>query len=178
MLREYMEPGSYRLCYCDTDSFALTLCEDHIDDCVKPDLRDKYNAEIKPKWFATECDKVPTCADCRRSQKTPGLLKIEARITSGWLLATSPKCYIMTQDLASTPATARLGEMERKIIEFGKLSGDNNDDDTAAAEKLLDEIAQLENAQGDDIPYKIAKKGAKGCSTKVRLRLVRARIFL
>jgi len=172
MLREYMEPGSYRLCYCDTDSFALTLCEDHIDDCVKPHLAAKYHAEIKPKWFAAECDQKPTCADCRRSQKKPGLLKIEARITSGWLLATSPKCYIMTQDLAPTPRAARLGEMERKIIEFGNLAttttttGNGED----IARKLLDEIAQLEIAQGDDIPYKIAKKGAKGCSTKVRLR--------
>ena len=32
-----------------------------------------------------------------KSQKEPGLLKEEARITRGWFLAPSPKCYILAQ---------------------------------------------------------------------------------
>ena len=163
MLRTYMEPGSYRLCYADTDSFALTLCNDHIDECVRPALRDEYFATVKPKWFATECDKTPTCNDCKRSQKKPGLLKIEAKITSGWLLATSPKCYLMA---SSGVGDNQMGEMERKIIEFGQ----NPSSDTFQAKRLLKEIAELELAEGDDTPYKIAKKGAKGCHSKVKLR--------
>jgi hypothetical protein len=170
MLREYMEEGSYRLCYADTDSFALTLCHDHIDECVRPQLREKYFAEIKPKWFAAECEKTPTCDDCKRSQKKPGLLKIEAKITSGWLLATSPKCYLMAaNDMSRTGGGGggnRMGDMERKIIEFGQ----NPPSDTFQAKRLLKEIAELELAEGDDTPYKIAKKGAKGCHSKVKLR--------
>ena len=157
-----MVVGSYRLCYCDTDSFALSLCEPHIDDCVRPELREKYLREIKPKWFASECEKMPACNDCKRSQKKPGLLKIEARLTSGWLLATSPKCYMMAENAASD----KMSEMEQKIIEFGNLT--NNDDDNVR--KILKEIAQLEQQEGDDTPYKIAKKGAKGCHSKIKLR--------
>ena len=56
--------------------------------------------------------------------------------------------------------------MEQKIIEFGNLA--NNDDDNVR--KILKEIAQLELQEGDDTPYKIAKKGAKGCHSKIKLR--------
>lgn len=167
MLQEYMVPGSYRLCYCDTDSFALTLCEEHIDDCVRPELREKYIAEIKPRWFAKECEKTPACDDCKRSQKLPGLLKIEARITSGWLLATSPKCYLMTSSKGGTGGGGDcMSAMEQKIIEFGALDVD----DDVAVQALLREIAELELAEGDDTPYKIEKKGAKGCNSKIKLR--------
>ena len=166
MLREYMEEGSYRVCYADTDSFAISLDRDHIDDCIRPELREKYLAEIKPKWYATECEKTPTCNDCKRSQKKPGLLKIEARITTGWLLATSPKCYI----LSSADETDYMSEMERKIIEFGNLSDSSGQIDDLAVQKLLREITELELREGDDTPYKIAKKGAKGCHSKIKLR--------
>jgi hypothetical protein len=158
----------------------LTLCEDHIDDCVKPELAQKYRSEVKAKWFASECDQKPTCNDCKRSQKQPGLLKIEAKITSGWLLATSPKCYLMT-----TSNSDCMSEMEKKIIEFGNIApaaaaaqgadgaDDNNDDDVAYREsvrEILADIERLELEQGDDTPYKIAKKSAKGCNTKIKLR--------
>ena len=160
-------------------SFALTLCEDHIDDCVKPHLAEKYRAEIKSKWFAAECDKNPTCNDCKRSQKKPGLLKIEAKITSGWLLATSPKCYLMTTSNAD-----RMDEMEKKIIEFGNLDNNNNEElrennavDRESVRRLLGDIERLELEQGDATPYKIAKKSAKGCNTKIKLRFFLCSFF-
>ena len=46
MLRIYMEPGSYRVCYTDTDSFLISMCEDDLDNCVRPHLRQKYFDEI------------------------------------------------------------------------------------------------------------------------------------
>jgi len=66
----------------------LALTRDELDDCIKPELLAEWNDQIRPKWFATKCPK---------SQKEPGLLKEEARITRGWFLAPSPKCYILAQ---------------------------------------------------------------------------------
>lgn len=170
MLKIYMQPGSYRVCYTDTDSFLISLCESTLDDCVRPEKLQEYLTTIKPKWFAPECThpNPQTCAPCKRAEKTPGMLKIEANLTSGFFLATSPKCYMLAE-------TATLGSLERKIIKFGTLTeADNNDDgatSAAVARNLLAEIEALEIAQGDDTPYAVLKKGAKGCHRKISLRL-------
>ena len=160
-----MEPGSYRVCYTDTDSFLISMCESDLDDCVRPNLRDKYLNEIKPKWFAPECthSNPKTCEPCKRAEKTPGMLKVEANLTSGFYLATSPKCYMMAE------LKSGMGDLERKIIQFGALDN-NDDDDDARARQLLAEIEQLELDQGDDTPYSVLKKGAKGCNKKINLR--------
>ena len=62
--------------------------------------------------------------------------------------------------------TDKMGEMERKIIEFGNLAYNDSEN----VQKILKEIAQLELREGDDNPYKIMKKGAKGCHSKIKLR--------
>jgi len=165
-MKKFMEPGSYRVCYTDTDSFLISLCKMELDDCVKPELLETYLTEIKPKWFAPECTHPDpkTCEPCKRAEKTPGMLKIEADLRSGFYLATSPKCYM----LAESPI---LGDLERKIIQFGavNISANNNDGETCAR-NLLKEIENLELHEGDNTPYTVVKKGAKGCHRKIKLR--------
>ena len=163
MLKVFMQPGSYRVCYTDTDSFLISMCESSLDDCVLPDKRREYFQHVKPQWFAPECchPNPRTCEPCKRAEKTPGMLKIEANLTSGFFLATSPKCYLV----AESPT---LGPLERKIIQFGALT--DNMEVTEAARNLLAEIETLEIAQGDETPYTVLKKGAKGCHRKITLR--------
>ena len=99
VLKEYMQPGSVLFVYADTDSFLLGQTELELIDCVKPALREKWQNEILPKWFANET---------LESQKEPGLLKVEAEITRGWYLGLSPKCYMM--------ASIEPSELERRIL--------------------------------------------------------------
>jgi hypothetical protein len=129
-----MRPGSYKFCYCDTDSFMLALTRDEIDDCIKEDLRQEWFTTIKPKWFAT--------AD-RRSQKEPGLLKEEDRITRGWFLACTPKCYILSH--------MEPNELEREI-----LTSENPHE-------------ALRKYAGEKIEEKTRKRSAKGCKRQIDL---------
>jgi hypothetical protein len=163
MLKIYMQPGSYRVCYTDTDSFLISMCESSLDDCVRPEKRREYLDNVKPQWFAPECDhpNPRTCEPCKRAEKTPGMLKIEANLTSGFFLATSPKCYMMAE-------SSTMGPLERKIVQFGVLVNDENF--STAARNLLAEIEALELSEGDDTPYAVLKKGAKGCHRKIVLR--------
>ena len=62
-LHEYLVPGGFKICYCDTDSILLALCYESLDESVKPEKRQEWEDVIKPKWFATNTP---------RSSKTPG----------------------------------------------------------------------------------------------------------
>jgi hypothetical protein len=135
-LKTYMRKGSYKFCYCDTDSFMLALTRDNIDDCVRADLCDEWFKEIKPKWFAT---------DDRRSQKEPGLLKEEERITRGWFIAPTPKCYILSQ-------------MEPNEVEKAILTSNN-------PHETLREIQK----QAATIEATTRKRSSKGCKTAINL---------
>ncbi|CAG5104696.1 Oidioi.mRNA.OKI2018_I69.chr1.g1460.t1.cds [Oikopleura dioica] len=64
ILRDYLMPGSYKFCYADTDSFILALTKDSVHKCVNPKLKDKWEKEIRPAWFAVDGDDA--------SQKEPG----------------------------------------------------------------------------------------------------------
>jgi len=88
VLRDYLVPGKYKMCYADTDSFLLALTEKTLIECVRPDKLAEWNDKIAPKWFAI---------DTPESSKEPGLLKEEASIESGWFIAISPKAYIMAE---------------------------------------------------------------------------------
>jgi len=142
VLKEFCAEGSVVFTYCDTDSFLLAMTETELVDCVKPELRQRWNDEILPKWFATA---EPS------SQKEPGLLKEEARITRGWWLSISPKCYVMA-DMESD-------ELERQIVD-------------PANEKRCFEILEQASAAAAscDLPQvTIAKKSAKGCKRSIPL---------
>jgi hypothetical protein len=137
VLKKYVVPGSYVFTYCDTDSFLLSLTETELDDCIKPELKHEWLTQIIPKWFA-----IP---DDLASQKEPGLLKEEARVTRGWFLCISPKCYIMA-DVAVSDLENQLiaQENEHKLFEiFSRFEGEPH--------------------------VKILKKSAKGCNRKIAL---------
>ena len=67
VLDEYLEKGSFRLAYCDTDSLLVCMTADSIDDLVVQEKRAEWDTSVKPVWFA---DNTP------KGQKTPGFLKL------------------------------------------------------------------------------------------------------
>ena len=142
-----MEPGSVKFAYCDTDSFMLAMTEETIDECVKCELREEWRRDILPKWFAVMGDKA--------SEKEPGLLKEEARISKGWFIAISPKCYVM--------ATVAPNDLEQKLV---------------APENEYRCYEILAAANEEFPPAKIEKKSAKGCSKKIPLRWCFCTFFL
>jgi hypothetical protein len=65
----------------------LGLTEEKLSDCVKEDRRSEWDRDIKDRWFAGESEE---------SQKTPGLLKTEAKLNSGIYVGLSSKvdCFL------------------------------------------------------------------------------------
>ena len=72
----------FDLCYMDTDSFYLAISGDSLDEIVKPEMKQAYEAD-KKNWLATD----------KFSERTSGLFKTEFVGTRGvWLTA---KCYLV-----------------------------------------------------------------------------------
>lgn len=145
-LKEYITPGAAKVCYMDTDSFLLALTEDTLAECVRPELLQKWENEMVPKWFVNDA--------VFASQKEPGLLKEEASITSGWYIGLSPKCYIMTECQPSTFETRLLNPKNKSRIW-----------------DILDHYINFNrvNNNNDGNPVTV-KRSAKGCSKKTVLR--------
>ena len=69
----------------DTDSFYLAMSGDSLDEIVRPELKQAYEAD-KKNWLATD----------KFSERTPGLFKPEFVDTRGvWLTA---KCYLVQKE--------------------------------------------------------------------------------
>ncbi|CAG5087398.1 Oidioi.mRNA.OKI2018_I69.PAR.g11535.t1.cds [Oikopleura dioica] len=153
-----MRPGSYRFCYCDTDSLMLALDSKKLDDCVAEKYKSEWISKIKPAWFAK--------TECPISEKTPGLLKVEGSLSAGWYLACTPKCYLMAK-------TTHLDEMERKILRFAKKysNGVYSEQRDSDAKEILADMTLLERSQGSKTPYNIVKKSSKGCNLDIKLSL-------
>ena len=76
----------FELRYMDTDSFYLEISGDSLDDIVRPEMRQAYEAD-KKNWLATD----------KFSERTPGLFKPELVDTRGvWLTA---KCYLVQNEI-------------------------------------------------------------------------------
>ena len=72
----------FDLCYMDTDSFYLAISGDSLDEIVKPEMKQAYEAD-KKNWLATD----------KFSERTSGLFKPEFVGTRGvWLTA---NCYLV-----------------------------------------------------------------------------------
>ncbi|XP_038059915.1 uncharacterized protein LOC119730920 [Patiria miniata] len=68
----FIDPSDFQLCEMDTDSAYMAISAPHLDDIIKPHLRDEYQRE-KSSWFPR--DDTP---DHRAYDKrTPGLFKVE-----------------------------------------------------------------------------------------------------
>ena len=69
----------------DADSFYLVMSSDSLDEIVRPEMKEEYEAD-KKNWFATD----------KFSERTPGLFKPEFVGTRGmWL---SVKCYLVQNE--------------------------------------------------------------------------------
>ena len=65
-LDNYFSRQDFELCYMGTDSFYLAMSGDSLDDIVRPEMKQAYEAD-KKKWLATD----------KFSEKIPGLFKPE-----------------------------------------------------------------------------------------------------
>ena len=76
-LDKYFSRQDFELCYMDTDSFYLAMSGDSLDEIVRPEMKQAYEAD-KKNWLATD----------KFSERTPGLFKPEFVGTRGvWLTA-------------------------------------------------------------------------------------------
>ena len=72
-------------CYMDTDSFYLAMSGESLDEVVRPEMKQAYEAD-KKNWLATDIFR----------ERTPGLFKPEFVGTRGvWLTA---KCYLVQNE--------------------------------------------------------------------------------
>ena len=84
-LDKYFSRQDFELCYMDADSFYLVVSGDSLDEIVRPEMRQGYEAD-KKNWLATD----------KFTERTPGLFKPEFVGTrSVWLTA---KCYLVQNE--------------------------------------------------------------------------------
>ena len=84
-LDKYFSRQDFELCYMETDSFYLAMSSDSLEEIVRPEMKQAYEAG-KKNWVATG----------KFSERTPGLFKPEFLGTRGvWLTA---KCYLVQNE--------------------------------------------------------------------------------
>ena len=71
-LDTYFSRQDFELCYMDADSFYLAMSGDSLDEIVRPEAKQAYEAD-KKNWLAT----------VKFSERTPGLFKPEFVDTKG-----------------------------------------------------------------------------------------------
>ena len=85
-LDKYFSRQDFELCYMDTTSFYLAMIGDPLDEIVRPEMKQAYEAD-KKNWLATD----------KFSERTPGLFKRASVGTRGmWLTA---KCYLVQNEV-------------------------------------------------------------------------------
>ena len=84
-LDKYFSRQDFELCYMDTDSFYLAMSGDSLDEIVRPEMKQEYEAD-KKNWLPTD----------QFRERTPSLFKPEFVGTRGvWLTA---KCYLVQNE--------------------------------------------------------------------------------
>ena len=84
-LDKYFSRQDFELCCMDTDSFYLAMSDDSLDEIVRSEMKQAYEAD-KKNWLATD----------KFSERTPSLFKPEFVGTRGvWLTA---KCYLVQNE--------------------------------------------------------------------------------
>ena len=84
-LDKYFSRQDLELCYMDTDSFYPAMSGDSLDEIVRSDMKQTYEAD-KKNWLATD----------KFSKRTPGLFKPEFVGIRGVLL--TAKCYLVQSE--------------------------------------------------------------------------------
>ena len=84
-LDKYFSRQDFEWCYIDTDSFCLAMSGEPLDEIVKPEMKQAYEAD-KKNWLAIG----------KFSERTPGLFKAAFVGTRGvWLTA---KCCLVQNE--------------------------------------------------------------------------------
>ena len=79
----------FELCYMDTDSFYLAMSGESLDETVRPEMKQPYEAD-KKNWLATD----------KFNERTPGSFKPEFVGTRGVRL--TAKCYLVQNEALNT----------------------------------------------------------------------------
>ena len=85
LLDKYFSTKDFELCYMDTDSFYLAMSGDSLDEIVRPEMKQAYEADNK-NWLPTD----------KFSERTPVLFKPEFVGTRGVWRTT--KCYLVQNE--------------------------------------------------------------------------------
>ena len=84
---KYFSRKDFELCYMDTDSLYLAMSGDLLDDIIRSEMKQAYEAD-KENWLATG----------KFSKRTPSLFKPEFVGTRGvWFTA---KCYLVQNKIS------------------------------------------------------------------------------
>ena len=84
-LDKYFSRQDFELCFMYTDTFYLAMSGDSLDEIVRPEMKQAYEAD-KKNCLATD----------KFSERTPGLFKPEFVGTRGlWVTA---KCYVVQNE--------------------------------------------------------------------------------
>ena len=81
-LKEYLMSSHYQFMEMDTDSLYIAFADENIDNCVKPELREKW-AQVKWDWFSSEDQTTMVEFDgeliskAQYDRRTPGKFKAE-----------------------------------------------------------------------------------------------------
>ena len=95
----------FELCYMDTDSFYLAMSGDSLDEIVRPEMRQTYEADNE-NWLATD----------KFSERTPCLFKPEFVGTrSVWLTA---KCYLVQNEVNEDKYSCKGFSKNHNVLHF------------------------------------------------------------
>ena len=105
-LKEYLMPTHYQFMEMDTDSLYIAFADENIDNCVKPNLREKW-AQVKWDWFSSEDQETMVEFDgeliskAQYDRRTPGKFKAEF-IGLGMACLNSKVYHIWSEDKSKT----------------------------------------------------------------------------
>ena len=118
-INTYLVNDMYQLMEMDTDSLYIAFAADTIDDCVKPELSEKWAAE-KWKWFSVDSDfGVPfdghTIPASQWDKRTPG--KFKAEYVGIGMACENSKVYIIWAGDGKDPkASCKGGQQKRNEL--------------------------------------------------------------
>ena len=104
-LDKYFSRQDFELCYMDTDSFYLAMSGDSLDEIVRPEMRQTYEAD-KKNWLATD----------KFSERTPGLFKPEFVGTRGVRL--TAKCYLVQNEVNEDKYSCKGVSKNHNVLHF------------------------------------------------------------
>ena len=129
----------------DTDSFYLAMSGDSLDEIVRPEMEQVYEAD-KKKWLATD----------KFSERTPGLFKPEFVGTRGvWLTA---KCYLVQNEaLNKNKYNCRGVSQEHNDLHFQRYE---NVVDVFLKSRRDSELEEKDITKGKNLGFRVYDQGA------------------